>query len=632
MRKSESTKKLYLLILIISSISSYIILAIDKSEVFSYIYEENRYYLLDTVRLIYLVSLIFIFILTYYASFYLVSERKNEIGLFMAEGIGEKTLFRMIFKDLFKDLIRANIMGISISIFINEFINLLTVKTLSLGLNFHHFSISYKAIILTFLISLILNSLSIYAIVRDFYKKNPDDIFRAHTKSRSDAFLFIGLLLFIIGLIVTRPYYTEEFVFIIGLTSLFLLIVFFLISKILLKTKQRDLIVRKSLSLTFKNDKLSLLFTSFMLIIGFTILSYTILTSISSRNALERPADFTLYDSVERVESLKENQDMAQMIGEIYPIYGYEFDNIDTNEIENLVRANISLDRTTRNDFYLYARFLLRKSTFEKIYDLRIDLASDEAIILTENENQKLALEDTLNKEELFIKISDKSYKILPIIESNRIFSNDVIGLSSMVVLDDSVYEALIGRKNPFAYNVNLSKDFVNSFGFTKASDMARDFFIKEGYKYESYIWQAKNAISEITENLYTYFYLGLIFILAGLSFFTIRIFILFEKSKEKLKILSILGEDMEGIRAKIKEEYTILFLSVGLVSILVSIFLFSQMAFSQDIFFKLTLSKIISVLSMISLGLIVLMVLFLRFIVGVSYERMVYYEEDFDN
>lgn len=632
MRKSESTKKLYLLILIISSISSYIILAIDKSEVFSYIYEENRYYLLDTVRLIYLVSLIFIFILTYYASFYLVSERKNEIGLFMAEGIGEKTLFRKIFKDLFKDLIRANIMGISISIFINEFINLLTVKTLSLGLNFHHFSISYKAIILTFLISLILNSLSIYAIVRDFYKKNPDDIFRGHTKSRSDAFLFIGLLLFIIGLIVTRPYYTEEFVFIIGFTSLFLLIVFFLISKILLKTKQRDLIVRKSLSLTFKNDKLSLLFTSFMLIIGFTILSYTILTSISSRNALERPADFTLYDSVERVESLKENQDMAQMIGEIYPIYGYEFDNIDTNEIENLVRANISLDRTTRNDFYLYARFLLRKSTFEKIYDLRIDLASDEAIILTENENQKLALEDTLNKEELFIKISDKSYKILPIIESNRIFSNDVIGLSSMVVLDDSVYEALIGRQNPFAYNVNLSKDFVNSFGFTKASDMARDFFIKEGYKYESYIWQAKNAISEITENLYTYFYLGLIFILAGLSFFTIRIFILFEKSKEKLKILSILGEDMEGIRAKIKEEYTILFLSVGLVSILVSIFLFSQMAFSQDIFFKLTLSKIISVLSMISLGLIVLMVLFLRFIVGVSYERMVYYEEDFDN
>lgn len=632
MRKSESTKKLYLLILIISSISSYIILAIDKSEVFSYIYEENRYYLLDTVRLIYLVSLIFIFILTYYASFYLVSERKNEIGLFMAEGIGEKTLFRMIFKDLFKDLIRANIMGISISIFINEFINLLTVKTLSLGLNFHHFSISYKAIILTFFISLILNSLSIYAIVRDFYKKNPDDIFRGHTKSRSDAFLFIGLLLFIIGLIITRPYYTEEFVFIIGLTSLFLLIVFFLISKILLKTKQRDLIVRKSLSLTFKNDKLSLLFTSFMLIIGFTILSYTILTSISSRNALERPADFTLYDSVERVESLKENQNMAQMIGEIYPIYGYEFDNIDTNEIENLVRANISLDRTTRNDFYLYARFLLRKSTFEKIYDLRIDLASDEAIILTENENQKLALEDTLNKEELFIKISDKSYKILPIIESNRIFSNDVIGLSSMVVVDDSVYEALIGRQNPFAYNLNLSKDFVNSFGFTKASDMARDFFIKEGYKYESYIWQAKNAISEITENLYTYFYLGLIFILAGLSFFTIRIFILFEKSKEKLKILSILGEDMEGIRAKIKEEYTILFLSVGVVSILVSIFLFSQMAFSQDIFFKLTLSKIISVLSMISLGLIVLMVLFLRFIVRVSYERMVYYEEDFDN
>ena len=632
MKKSDSTKKLYLLILIITSITSYIILSIDKSEVFSYIYEENRLYLLDTVRLIYFVSLIFIFILIYYASFYILSERKNEIGLFIAEGMGQKNLFRMLFKDSIKDLLKSNFLGLSISIFINEFINLLTVKILSLGLNYHHFSISIKAIILTIFISLILNSLSIYTIVRDFYKKDPDDIFRGEIKSRSDSFLFLGLILFLLGIVLTRPYYRMEFFLIIGMTSLFLLLVFFVISKIFLKTKKGDLIVRKSLSLTFKKDKASLLFTSFMLIIGTLILAYTLLTSISSRNALERPADFTLYDSAERIESLRQNQEMAQMIGEIYPIYGYEYDNIDTNEIENLVRANISLDRTTRNDFYLYPRFLLRKSTFEKIYNLRIELASDEAIILTENENQKLALEDTLSKEELSIEIAGKAYKILPLVKSNRIFSNDVIGLSSIVVVEDGLYDMLIGKQNPFAYNVNLSKDFVNSFGFSKASDMARDFFIKEGYKYESYIWQAKNAISEITENLYTYFYLGLIFILAGLSFFTIRIFILFEKSKEKLRIISLEGEDMEEIRAKIRKEYIVLFLSVGIVSILVSIFLFSQMDFSQDIFFKLTLSKIISTLALISLGLVVLMVLFLRFIVKVSYERMIHYEEDFDN
>lgn len=632
MRKSESTKKLYLLILIISSISSYIILSIDKSEVFSYIYEENRYYLLDTVRLIYLVSLIFIFILIYYASFYILSERKNEIGLFIAEGVGQKNLFRMLFRDSLEDLLRANLLGLSISIFINEFINLLTVKILSLGLNYHHFSISIKAIILTILISLILNSLSIYTIVRDFYKKDPNDIFRGEIKSRSDSFLFLGLVLFLLGIVFARPFYRIKFFFIIGLTSMFLLLVFFVISKIFLKTKKGDLIVRKSLSLTFKNDKASLLFTSFMLIIGILILAYTLLTSIASRKALERPADFTLYDSEERIQSLKQNQEMAQMIGDIYPIYGYEFDKIDSNQIVEEVRANTSLDRAKRNEFYLYTRFLLRKSSFEKIYDLKIDLASDEALILTENENEKYALEDTLAKEDLFIDLAGNSYKVLPLIKSNKIFSNDVIGLSSMVVVDDGVYDSLIGKQNPFAYNVNLSKDFVNSFGFSKASDMARDFFINEAYKYESYIWQAKNAITQITENLYTYFYLGLIFILAGLSFFTIRIFILFEKSKDKLRILSFAGEDMDEIRAKIRKEYRILFLSVGLFSILVSIFIFSQMDFSQEIFFKLTLSIIISVLALISLGLIALMVLFLRFIVRVSYERMVYYEEDFDN
>lgn len=632
MKRNESSKKLYLLILIITSISSYIILSIDKSEVFSYIYEENRYYLLDTVRLIYLVSLIFIFILIYYASFYMIGERKNDLGLMMAEGMEQKSLFVMLFKDSLKDFFKANFFGLSLSIFINEFIDLLTVKVLSLGLNYHVFSISPKAIILTLLISLFLNSLSIFTIVKDFCKKDPEDIFRGAIKARSDGFLFLALILFMAYILVNTIYNSKGIILIIGLTSLALLAIFFIISKIFLKTKNNDLLVKKNIGLTLKKDKASLLFTSFMLIIGTLILAYTLTTSISSRSALERPADFTLYDSEEKIQNLKQNQEMAQMIGEIYPIYGYEYDNIDTNEIENLVRTNISLDRTSRNDFYLYTRFLLRKSTFEKIYDLRIELASDEAIILTENENQKLALEDTMPKEELFIKISDKSYKILPIIESNRIFSNDVIGLSSMVVLDDDIYDSLIGNKNPFAYNLNLSKDFVNSFGFSKGSDMVRDIFIKEGYKYESYIWQVKNAISQITENLYTYFYLSLIFILAGLSFFTIRIFILFEKSKEKLKILSLMGLSLDEIKAMVKKEYTILFLTVGLSSILISVFLFMNLSYTAEIFFKLTLSKIGFILIIIGLSLIVLMTLFLRFIIRVSFERIVYYEENINN
>ncbi len=632
MKRNQSSKKLYLLILIISSIASYIILSIDKSEVFSYIYEENRYYLLDMVRLIYLVSLIFIFILIYYASFYMISERKNDIGLLMAEGLGQKKLFKLLFKDSLKDLLRANFLGLSISIFINEFINLLTVKVLSLGLTFHNFSLSFKAIILTLAISLFLNSLSIYTIVRDFYKKNPDEIFRGEIRSRSDSFLFLALLLFLLGFILNYAYLMDSLLILFGLITLFLLTIFFLISKIFQKTSGRDLIVRKSLSLTFKKDKAFLIFTSFMLIAGTFILAFTILTSIASRDELERPADFTLYESQEKIDNLSKDQDMGQMIGEIYPVYGYEYWDIDTSEIYNLVRANISLDRSTKNDFFFEPRFLLKESSFENIYKRKLNLGDREAILLTSNENKKYALEDTLSKESLFIKLGGEEFKVMPLLMSNKIFSNDVISFSSMVVVNDKVYQNLIGDKAPFAYNVNLRKDFVNSFGFSKGSDMLRQAFIDGGYKYESYIWQAKNAISKITENLYTYFYLSLIFILAGLSFFTIRIFILFEKSKEKLRILSLMGQDMDEIRAIIKKEYTTLFLTVGLVSLIVSIFLFTKIPYTVDIFFKLKLSKIIGSLALISMALLLLMGLFLRFILRMSYERILNYEEDFNN
>lgn len=116
--------------------------------------------------------------------------------------------------------------------------------------------------------------------------------------------------------------------------------------------------------------------------------------------------------------------------------------------------------------------------------------------------------------------IRDKNYRLRKLVKSNKIFSNDVIGLASMVVVNDKVYDSLISKKEPFAYNINLSKDFVNNFGFSKGSDMLRQAFIDGGYKYESYIWQAKNAISQITENLYTYFYLSFILFWQGLAFY----------------------------------------------------------------------------------------------------------------
>ena len=630
MKRNDSSKKLYFLILIITSITSYIILSIDKSEVFSYIYEDNRYYILDTIRLIYLVSLVFIFVLIYYASFYMISERKDDLGLLMAEGVGKKRLFKILFKDSIKDFFRANILGISLSIFFNEFINLFTAKILKLGLNYNSFSISFKAIFLTFFVSLILNSLSIHTIVRDFYKKTPDLIFRGKIKSRSNSFLFLAL--FMVWMLLNRHLYQGELIFIVAITTLFLFVFFFILSRILLLTNNKDLIVRKSLALTFKKDKMSLVYTSFMLIVGIYVLSYTILTSISSKNALERPADFTLYDSKEKVDLLYNDENMKQMIGDIYPVYGYEYSGIDVTNLTDCVKENYRLDKSTRSAFFFEPRFLLKESSFNKIYKTDISLEKNEVILLAESENEQYALEDTLDRENLFVKIEGEDYKVRDFVKSNRIFSNDVIGLSSMVVVGDELYERLIGEKNPFAYNVNLSKDFINSFGFSKGSDLLREAFINGEYKYESYIWQAKNAILKITENLYTYFYLSLIFILAGLSFFTIRIFILFEKSKEKLKILTLMGQDMDEIKSIIRKEHTILFFTVGIVSIFISAFLFINSPFTSDIFYKLKFGKIMGTLTIIGLAFLILTSIFLRFIIRVSFERIVYYEENFNN
>lgn len=626
MNKLKANKKLYMLILIISSISSYIILSIDKSEVFYYIYEESRDFLLDTVRLIYLVSLVFIFILIYYASFFIINQRKNDIALLMGEGMGARSLRKIFFKRSVKDILKANALGISLGIFINEFINLLTVRILGLGLNNHHFTISIKAIILTVFISLFLNVLAIYIIVRDLYKISPDDIARGRVKSRSDSLLLFSLAFFVIGSHMQREIYV---LFVIVLVFLF--IFYTILSRIFLKTHRGDLLVRKSLAMTLRDDKISLIFTSVMLIIGILILIFTIFTSIRARKSLERPADFTLYDSEERIKSLESDPNIKEMVGEIYPVYAYEYEDIDSEDIRDAVKRNSSLDRASRDEFFFKPGFILKASSFEKIYKENLRLKRNEAVLLTSFDNERKALENTLDKEDLYIRINGEKLGVRKLIRSSEIFSNDVIKLTGMVVIEDGLYDDLVGKGQIFAYNVNLSKDFINAYGFSKGSDILRDEFISRAYKYESYIWQAKNAISEITQNLYSLFYLSLIFILAGLSFFSIRIFISFEKSTEKFLILSLMGVKLIEIKKLIRKEYSFYFFTVSLVSILISIFLFTMLTQSLGLGEDINFNRDIGIIAIIGLGILFVSYLFLSLVLGASYERIFYNEENFN-
>ena len=92
------------------------------------------------------------------------------------------------------------------------------------------------------------------------------------------------------------------------------------------------------------------------------------------------------------------------------------------------------------------------------------------------------------------------------------------------------------------------------------------------------------------------------------------------------------MGQDMGEIRALIRKEYRILFYLVGFTSLFAAMFLFTNLSFSMDLSYRIKISKIIGSLALISLGILILISLFLRFIVRVTYERMLYYEEDFNN
>ena len=132
-------------------------------------------------------------------------------------------------------------------------------------------------------------------------------------------------------------------------------------------------------------------------------------------------------------------------------------------------------------------------------------------------------------------------------------------------------------------------------------------------------------SISSIAKSLYTRLYLGLIFLVSGLAIFAIRIFIIFEKNKDNFLILLLMGLEKDRLKKLILKSYRLLFLAVGLISFLISLYM--------DSFTYIKNKSLYMIIIGISLLTFILIMSVLYMLVGkISFERIISYEEDTDN
>lgn len=156
-RNSKRDRKdngLYYGSMIISIIAFYIILSLPNQDVMIFLKKMESHAvnkLFAIVPVFYVLSLVILFFLVYFASNIQIERRKHELGVYLTLGMTRSKLFSMLLLEDIKNNIIALGIGIPIAVMISELISLLTAKVIGLGIIGHQISFSLTAVLFTVL-------------------------------------------------------------------------------------------------------------------------------------------------------------------------------------------------------------------------------------------------------------------------------------------------------------------------------------------------------------------------------------------------------------------------------------------------------------------------------------------------
>ncbi len=156
-RNSKRDRKdngLYFGSMIISIIAFFIILSLPNQDVMIFLKKMESdavSRLFAIVPVFYVLTLVILFFLVYFASNIQIERRKHEFGVYLMLGMKRSKLFSMLLLEDIRNNVVALGIGIPVAVMISELISLLTAKVVGLGIIGHKISFSVTAVIFTIL-------------------------------------------------------------------------------------------------------------------------------------------------------------------------------------------------------------------------------------------------------------------------------------------------------------------------------------------------------------------------------------------------------------------------------------------------------------------------------------------------
>lgn len=545
--KSKKSNNLILKILVIFTVFSYLLLSIRNNEIFKYLYEDGRNFVISNIYVTYILTITLFAILSYYGLKYEINNNDDEVKLLINMGLKRNQLYGILFRSITFEILTGFALGLPLGIFFAELIDLISILLLDLNIKSHSINLDIKAIGFTFILFMLFVLLSLAIIVLAMEKKYQE-------KEPTIKFpkLIIQILLILVFIYYGHDNALINFRLTLILLAIDLVIVFF-IKKFIKGSKEYS--YEKSLFLDhIGQSKIIFIFILLALITASTKL-YNSFYEISyyMTDANLRP-HFTVFEDIDVINGIK--KDYKNIFSDIYPINIKDFYDIDYIDFKDEINKQVDLT----NNYPVNAPKLMDYSSYKKVFgDSAIDLSLDNESIYLYANNTDRTTYDTLNRyledNDLFISVGDLNLKVRAVDRSDIIFANNMEFQSNIFVVSDEIFDKVMGSTKPIAYNFVVADEYLNKYGRNQALENIRDDFFKRNIKFESLVWMIKLSYTNILSRQFISIHLSIILIFISGLFLAINIMTFFNNKSNDFKVLSVLG-DTDNNLLKIKKSH----------------------------------------------------------------------------
>lgn len=625
-KRNRENNSLYFFSLVLIFIISYTVLSFKEMEISSFLYEDMVFYIGDNLKYSYIISLGFLLILVFAATKDQLEDRSKQLGLLLMLGRRKSKITNDLVLESILNSIYAILIAFPIAIFLNEFINLITIKILQLGFRSHTLKISLYGFLVSSLILIFLQILSIKLISFFILRKETSKLFKG-IKNYNDLFvkveqrkklLFLSLIFLIIAIFVFLnfpPFKAYKF-FILSLFCFYMGLAYIINKRV--KNKVENIFELRLIEEKLKYDYKSLFLVNLIIIGAFGLLSTSITSVTLYNNETEDRPDFTIYDNQEVINQMYKDEKYNSVLENPIPIY---MANIyDTNLSPIMIYVN-----KDKIGFSLNITHILKESSYNQLLKFnsknQIELEDNQVMLLiNEREDNEQNYKDIIN-----IYIDNYEFELVKNIQFFQIFSNNQVFNDSALIVSDQTYnKVVLDNEKTFAYNFYIKTAYKNQEGIIGANDNIRNFMIKDNLKYESRIWKIKNNVSDLVYKLYTELYLGLVLFIIANSYLAFKLIYWIKSNRYRFLIMIRLGAKKEDLKKSIEKIINYYFITLMTISLLANMLYMRIVNYSMDISNK----KIY----LMNLALLVFELISFLLIKNVSkkeIDRVGYYEKD---